>query len=185
MLRAFINDAKSVAGALIGKYLARASVAVPFFVALGFATAAITMMLVERLGAITAYWVVAGGFAAIGLVATLVVGVKKHEEQVAQKQADVNDTIDLATDAAAQAAVQAPLALMGALLSTPTGPSAIVGADKVAARNWPMVLLLVLIAALFWPAEEKAAEREETDQVVRRPNGASRPSDWAVEPEPV
>ena len=35
MFRGLINDAKSAAGSLIAKYLARASVAVPFVVALG------------------------------------------------------------------------------------------------------------------------------------------------------
>jgi dienelactone hydrolase len=42
-----IKDAKSAAGGLIGKYLARASVGVPFIVALGFSLAATTVMLVE------------------------------------------------------------------------------------------------------------------------------------------
>jgi hypothetical protein len=63
MFRGLINDAKSTAGALVAKYLARASMAVPFVAALGFVTAAITLMLVERFGHIAAYWMVAGGFA--------------------------------------------------------------------------------------------------------------------------
>ena len=88
MFQGLINDAKSAAGSLIAKYLARASVAVPFVIALGFATAAITFMLVERFGAITASWMVAGGFTLIGLVATLAVTVKEQEEEVAEKQAE-------------------------------------------------------------------------------------------------
>ena len=71
MFRGLINDAKSAAGSLVAKYLARASVAVPFIVAFGFATAAITVMLVERYGHVAAYWMVAGGFTLIGLVAAL------------------------------------------------------------------------------------------------------------------
>ena len=42
MLRGLISDAKSAAGSLIAKYLARASVVAPFVIALAFATAAIT-----------------------------------------------------------------------------------------------------------------------------------------------
>ena len=52
MFRGLISDAKSASGSLITKHLTRASVAVPFAVALGFATAAITLVLVDRFGSI-------------------------------------------------------------------------------------------------------------------------------------
>ena len=104
MFRGLINDVKSAAGSVIAKYLARASVAVPFVVALGFATAAITFTLVDRFGVIIAYWIVAAGFTLIGLVATLAITVKEQEEEVAEKQAEQTDTAGVSTDAAAQAA---------------------------------------------------------------------------------
>jgi hypothetical protein len=172
MFRGLINDAKSAAGSLIGKYLARASVAVPFVVALGFATAAITLMLVERFGAITASWIIAGGFTVIGLVATLVITVKEQEEEVAEKQAEQADTVGVTTDAAAQAAAQVPLALLGALLSTPLGPSTVSKAASVLARNIPLVVLLAVIALLFWPSEP-ATEESDVDEPRVRPNGAA------------
>jgi len=53
VLRALINDAKTAAGAVIGKYAIRASVAVPFLIGAGFGTAAITLLLTERFGALT------------------------------------------------------------------------------------------------------------------------------------
>jgi hypothetical protein len=177
MFRGLINDAKSAAGSLIAKYLARASVAVPFVVALGFATAAITFMLVDRFGAITAYWIVAGGFTLIGLVATLAVTVKEQEEEVAEHQAEQTDTAGVATDAAAQAAAQAPLALLGALLSTPLGPGTIAGGMKMVVRNIPLVVLLALMALLFWPSEQ-ASEAADVDapDVGGKPNGAHPPA---------
>jgi hypothetical protein len=58
MFRGLINDAKSAAGSVVAKYAARASVAVPFFIALGFATAAVTLMLVEQFGHRNAYLIV-------------------------------------------------------------------------------------------------------------------------------
>ena len=73
MFQGLISDAKAASGLLIDKYFARASVVVPFVVALGFATAAITLMLVNRFGYIAAFWIIAGGFTLIGLVATRVV----------------------------------------------------------------------------------------------------------------
>ena len=41
MFRGLINDAKSAASSLVLKYVARASVAIPFVIALGFALAAL------------------------------------------------------------------------------------------------------------------------------------------------
>ena len=175
MFRGLINDAKSAAGSVIAKYLARASVALPFLLALGFATAAIASMLVERFGSIAGYWMVAGGFTLIGLVAALVVGVKEQVEEVADKRAEASDTAEVGTDAAAQAAVQMPLALLGALFSMPGGATAAVGGGKMLVRNIPLVVLLVLIGMLFWPTE-RAADQEEADVELGKPNGARPPA---------
>ncbi len=175
MFRGLINDAKSAAGSLLAKYLARASVAVPFIIALGFATAAITLMLIDRFGTITASWIVAGGFTLIGLVATLVVTVKEQEEEVAEKQAEGTDTAGVATDAAAQAAAQMPLALLGAVLSTPMGPSTLASGAKLLVRNIPLVVFLALIALLFWPSEPAAEATDADEDDVVRPNGSKAP----------
>lgn len=182
MFRGLINDAKSAAGSLIAKYLARASVAVPFVAALGFATAAITFMLVDRFGAIAAYWIVASGFTVIGLFATLLVTVKEQEAEVAEKQVENQDTASVATDAATQAALQVPMALLGGLLSTSMGPGALAGGAKMLARNIPLVVLLVLIGVLFWPSEP-AADANEAEVDVRKPNGMHPPSGNGVHRE--
>jgi hypothetical protein len=174
MFRGLINDAKAAAGSLVGKYLVRMSVAVPFIVAVGLAVAAITVMLVHRFGAVTAYWMVAGGFTLIGLLAAFVVSVKEQEEEIAENQAEASDTASVGTDAAAQAAVQAPLALIGTLLATPAGPAALAGGAKMLARTFPLVVLLVLIGMLFWPNEptEEAVDRNGADLRGGKPNGA-------------
>jgi len=82
-----INQAKSAASHVILKYVARASVAVPFVIAAGFALAAITVMLVERFGHVMAYWLLAGGLALIGVIASTIVSVKEHQEEVAEQEA--------------------------------------------------------------------------------------------------
>jgi hypothetical protein len=89
MFQGLINNAKSAVSGLVLKYVARASVAVPFLVALGFALAAITVMLVDRFGHITAYWVIAGGLALVGAIAAVIVSAREHEEEVAEHVADV------------------------------------------------------------------------------------------------
>ena len=62
MFAGLINQVKSAASDLVLQYLARASVAVPFVIALGFALAAVTVMLVERFGQVIAYWMVAAAW---------------------------------------------------------------------------------------------------------------------------
>ena len=110
MFAGLIHQAKSAVSGLVLKYVARASVAVPFVIALGFALAAITVMLVERFGHVMAYWLVAGGLALIGIVAAIVVSVKEHEEEAAEQHAERTDTQEVVSEAAAQAVVQTPIA---------------------------------------------------------------------------
>jgi hypothetical protein len=181
VFRGLISDAKAAAGAVIVKYVARASVAVPFLVAAGFATAAITVMLVDRFGALTAYWALAGGFTAIGLVATLVVTVKEQEEEVVA-EAKAAEEPSAAANAAAEVAMQAPLAVLSGLLATPLGPSSALGLVKVLARNLPLVLLLVMLGFLVWPREPGETEGEDAADAdagnpARRPNGVYTPDE--------
>jgi hypothetical protein len=165
-----INQAKSAASGLVLKYVARASVVVPFLIALGFALAAITVMLVERYGQVTAYWLVAAGLAAIGSIAAIAVSAKEQEEEQLAEQADTGEVV---SEAAAQAVTQAPIALLGALFSMPGGASSALSVARLLGRNFPLVLLLVMIGALFWPTEETSVPDADTDAL--RPNGADDP----------
>jgi hypothetical protein len=164
-----MNQARDAVSGLVLKYVARASVAIPFVIALGFAIAAVSVMLVQRFGHVTGYWLMAGGLAAIGVVAAIAVSVKEHEEEAAEEKSESSDTQDVMNDATAQAIVQAPLALLGALFTTPGGAS---GALKVAGllgRNYPLVLLIVLIGALFWPTE--SSQEPDAPSTDLKPNG--------------
>ena len=179
MFRGLISDAKTASGLLIDKYFARASVVVPFVVALGFATAAITLMLVNRFGYIAAFWMIAGVFTLIGLVATRVVTDKENKADIAEKQAGAQDT-GATTQAAAQVAVQVLMTLAGTLLSTPRRPGTLAAGTKMVVRNMPLVVLLAMLAWLFWPNEpESDAGRPEGG--VGKSNGMHPP---AGDPEP-
>jgi hypothetical protein len=170
MFAGVINQAKSAASGLVLKYLARASVAVPFLIALGFALAATTVMLVERFGQVTAYWYVAGGLALVGVLAAVAVSIKEHGEEVAEKVAEKTDTEEVVSDATAAAMAQAPLALLGALFTMPGGPGVALSGVRLVARNLPLVVMLVALSALFWPTTRGADESEPTDDRPR-PNG--------------
>ena len=173
MFSGLINNVKTAAGAVIAKYLARASVAVPFLIAIGFGLAAITLMLVERFGSIAAHWIMAGGLFALGLVAAAFVSVKEQEVEAAE-QAEKTDTAGVVSDATAQAMVQTPIALLGALFAMPGGPTTGLGLVRLLSRNLPLVILLAGIAALFWP-KTPADQPSDVDEDVghfSKPNGS-------------
>jgi MFS family permease len=163
MFRGLINDAKSAASSLVLKYLARASVAVPFVIAIGFALAALAAWLVNRFGHVKGYLLMAGALALIGVIAALAVSFKEHEEEVAEEVAAKADTSNVATEVAAQA----PLALLGALFTIPGGASSALQVAKVLGRNFPLVLFTALIGSLFWPTND----REDVETMRPRPNG--------------
>jgi uncharacterized membrane protein len=96
-----INQAKSTVSRVVLQYAARASVMVPFVMALGFALAAIAVMLVEHFGHVAGYWMMAAGLASIGVIAWIVVSVKEHEEQVAEQRAEQADTHEVVSGATA------------------------------------------------------------------------------------
>jgi hypothetical protein len=182
MFRGLINDAKSAATSVIVKYLARASVAIPFLIAVGFAIAAITHTLIAHFGAVMGCWILAAGFTLVGVVATLFIKHKEQEEEVAEQQAEARDTAEVANEAAAQALVQMPVALLGALMSAPVGPKAVANSAKVLLRNLPLVVLLALLALLFWPTEGAASKDADAEEGEDRPlppsaeaNGTYRP----------
>ena len=177
MFQGLINNAKSAVSGLVLKYVARASVAVPFVIALGFALAAITVMLVNRFGQITAYWTIAGGLALVGVLAAIIVSVKEHEEEIAEQVAENTATGEVVSDATAQAIAQTPIALLGALLTS--SPATALGGIRLLARNFPLVLLLVMIGALVWPTQPAAEELEDTDQQLK-PNGADHQTPSAL-----
>jgi len=161
VFKGLIDHAKAAAANLVLKYLARASVAIPFLIALGFALAAITAMLVQRYGQIAAYWTVAGGLAAIGVVAAVAVTAREHvEEGVAERAEPPADDTGAATSGflgvSSESMLQAPIAILGAILTAPGGPSSAFRIARLLGRNFPLVLLLVMISGLFWPAEDKA-----------------------------
>jgi hypothetical protein len=161
-----VNEAKAAASGLLLKYVARASVAVPFAIALGFALAATTVMLVQWFGQATAYWIMAAGLAVVGLIAAAAVSIKEEQEEKAEELAEQTDTQDVVSEATAQALGQAPFALLGALATAPGGATTLLPVVRLLARNLPLVLLLVMIGALFWPSgaqSEQSADPEDTD----------------------
>lgn len=165
MFRGLINDAKSAVGSVVARYTTRAAVVGLFVLALGFATAAVAVQLVQIYGAINAYWMLAGGFMLIGVIAAIIVSWQESKEEVVDTAAAETDTAAVSTDAAAQAAAQLPIALLGSVLTTPMGPASLMGLARLVGRNFSLVIFLALIAMLFWP--NKPADAGDEDDAAR------------------
>ena len=181
MFRGFINDAKSAAGSVVDRQAARASVVVPFLIATGFATAGTALTLIEHVSQRDAYLILAGGFSAIGLLTALVVRSKEQEAVVAEKRAAKAEaaqvhTVSDTASVAATVAAELPLALIGALLTSTTGPVSVASVARTVGRNLPLVALLAGIGFLLWPQSvseevEIAGGDRGTAPDAIRPNG--------------
>jgi hypothetical protein len=176
VFKGLINDAKAAAASFVGAYLVRASVAVPFLVALGLATAAIGLELSNRFGARIALWLLAGAFCAIGLLAALAVTIKEQQQEMeaAEEQQSSDAGIGEMTSAAAtQAATQLPAALLGALMQSPSLSGLAVG--RTINRHMPLILLLLMVALLFWPAEQTEEEGSDREGESGAPKPDAKP----------
>jgi uncharacterized membrane protein len=182
VFKALIDDAKSAASSFVDTFLAKASVAVPFVIALGFATVAAALTLIESFGTKTAFWILAAGFCAIGLLAAMVVTLRQQGAAAAAEQesreSGLGDIGDLASAAATQTAGQLPLSLIASFLANPSAPT--FAAARLVARNRPLLLLLALIALLFWPTEEpeRSTADEEEGAPGERPESAPQKDPW-------
>jgi hypothetical protein len=94
-------------GSIATKYALRASFAIPFVLAAGFAIAGLTAYLIEQFGARDAYWILAAGFAISGGLAILVVRWREAHEEEEAKGLSTSSVAPLVT-AATKAAVAAP-----------------------------------------------------------------------------
>lgn len=159
MFRGLIDDAKSAATEVATRIATRAAIGVLLLLALGFAIAAITAMLVREFGAVAAYWSVAAAFAALAVIAYIAVTWRDSSQQRADLDAEAHDTAHVRNSAAAQAAVQLPIALAGSLLTSSAGPVSIFGMMRFFGRNISLVVLLGLIGMLFWPVNGTRVRR--------------------------
>jgi hypothetical protein len=67
-------------------------VALPFIVALGFATAALSLDLAARFGASNAFWIMAAGFCTIGIIAGVVVSQRERETAAVEAAQQAEET---------------------------------------------------------------------------------------------
>ena len=174
MFQGLINEAETAAGAVASKYATRLSVAVPFVIAVGFATIALMFVLANAFGIIIACVLIAVDYAAIGVVAAVSVSAmeKRHAVELAARKPEAHAAV---ADAAETAMVEAPLALLVGLLSSVGGPTAAFSAAKAVKRNLPLILLVGMIGVLFMPGRANPEKSGEDDLDPNKLNGARHP----------
>jgi hypothetical protein len=110
-------------------------------------------------------------------VAATIVTMREQETAAAEEQrqqsdeSGLGDIGEMASAAATRAAGHIPVGLLLSLLGGPTGSAQALARGLV--RHMPLVLLLALIALLFWPMEEETEQRpgdEEGEAFKDQPN---------------
>lgn len=148
MFQSLINRAQRSVDTLVSKYVARAAVAVPFLVAMGFGTAAASVKLSETYGSLTAYTVLAGAFAAIGLVAAAAIAISGPGATTVEAVDEPEAVAESEATEASLAPSIDPAMIMSAL--TTVGPVALPQLLKLFARNLPLVIGVVVLAYLLF-----------------------------------
>ena len=137
MLGSLFRRAQATVDNAIDQVVNRALVAIPFLIAAGFGTAALSMRLNREFGPETGSLILAGGFVVVGLFVALIVHsqMAKPAEPAAETTESAERAADETTDPAL-ANVDREL-LMAAL--TTAAPIALPGLLRAVMRNLPIV----------------------------------------------
>lgn len=137
---------------LLAKYAIRASVAVPFAIALAFALAGLTVVLINEYGYQNAYFLLAAGFASVGGLGIVAVWFKERNE--ARQQSRLNAVKpDVVATSVVRTAKEVPQAVADGVSDAPSNFRALA---RGLARNWPLVLAGALALVLLEGAAPKA-----------------------------
>ncbi|WP_072395244.1 hypothetical protein [Hyphomicrobium sp. CS1GBMeth3] len=159
MFQGLLRRAERSVNQVIARALERALVAVPLLVAAGFATAALTVKLVELYGSVTAYGVMAAIFAVIGLVTMAVVGVGTSEPGAAEDQSSAESEQPSPAEGLIDDAADFLTPEVRSVLAS-LAPMALPGVIRSVGRNLPLVLILAVAAFVisrFGETGEEAA----------------------------
>lgn len=155
MLAALFHRAEAAVDNAIGLVLTRVLLAIPFLVAVGFATAAATSYAVRELGPEAGYLVVAAVFAVIGVIASAIVFASSpaaRTDDVAGLQSTSQSPEETRDATPEMSSVDREL-IMTALTST--APLALPALINLVVRNFPIVAaLLAIIYVLSRPSPE-------------------------------
>ena len=165
MFSAIFQRAQATVDSAIGQAINRLIVALPFLIALGFATAALAHWITRELGTELGNFVMSGLFFVIGLVTAAIVNrpaastAATHSE-AADGAVQSRPAADASTDAASLRAADGAIdpELIAAALSS-VAPIALPSVVRLMVRNLPLIALI--IAVLFVLARQPSDSRSE------------------------
>ena len=137
MLGSLFRRAQATVDSAIEQVVNRAIVAIPFLIAAGFGTAALSMRLNREFGAETGSLILAGGFLVLGIFTALFVYARS--DSPAEAAADAAESAErTAEEAADPAMANVDRELLMAALTT-AAPIALPGLLRALVRNLPIV----------------------------------------------
>ncbi len=147
MFQGLLKRAERSIDSAVTKVIDRALVAAPLIVAGGFATAALTVWLVEHYGHVLAYALMAGAFALIGLITMAVLGTGTAPRASSESAAPEADETAGASDEDASSDMDlfAFLTPEVRAILTSAAPVAVPGIARGVTKNLPLILLVTLI----------------------------------------
>jgi hypothetical protein len=143
MFQGLFKRAETTIDQVVGKYVGRAIVAIPLLVAGGFATAALTVKLVQLYEPVTGYSIMAALFAVIGLLTAVATGVGTATEGVSQTQEAVSESSDASPGDSEAETLLTPDVMA---ILTSAAPIALPGIARGIGRNLPLVFILAVLA---------------------------------------
>lgn len=172
MFQGIFRRAENTIDTIVAKYTGRIMVAVPLLVALGFATAAGTVKLVELYGPVAGLSVMAGVFAVLTLLTMAVVGTGvlrdngHSSEEEARARADEPERLASEVDGLLTPELRA---VLGA-----AAPMALPVVTRTVVRNLPLLVLVALVIYIFSlysssSSEEGASEMSAADAMAATP----------------
>lgn len=149
MLQGLLKRAERSIDQVVAKYMGRAMVAVPLVVAGGFATAALTVKLVELYGSVIAYGAMAALFGVIGLLTMAIVNVGPNPaaEAPSAAEAEAAASPEQPQGSAAEAADLLPPELRALFASA--APMALPPVIRGIGKNLPLILFLALVGFII------------------------------------
>lgn len=147
MLGSLFRRAQATVDNAIDHAVNRALVAIPFLIAAGFGTAALSMRLNREFGSETGSLILAGGFVLVGLVVALI--VHSRSSKPTQAVEDATEAAEGTADAAADSAMASvDRELLTAALTT-AAPIALPGLLRAVMRNLPIVAAVAAAAFIM------------------------------------
>lgn len=159
MFDSIINRAQHSVESAVLRYVMRVAVAVPFIIAFGFGIAAASTKLVQLYGPSSAYAMIAGTFAGLGLILVGVMAVVKPSASVADDYASAPETVAATGAGAVPSAIDSDLLVAALGIVGPKMIPAIPLLLRFVVRNWSLVLSAVLVTYLLFSDRERAVDR--------------------------